>query len=921
MADSESVASAAAHRSIVVVDVADFTHPGRTHVDQLCIRDAMYDAFHQALASSGADIGQCEIEDRGDGILVLLPSGFPEDRLVTALPDALAGEVRRHNANSGGSSIFRLRMAIHAGTVHLDEHGVVGDAVNLAFRLIDAPSLKTLLRSSDGLLALVVSEPFYDGIVRDTPEAAPASYARTRVEVKNTRAIGWMRITGDGADAVPRPPIPGPRQASDQEQPVSYVRQLPRQPSDFTGREAELRRLDRWAGDAAAPREQALVGVLDGMAGSGKTALVVHWAHENVERFPDGQLYVDLHGHAPDEAMRPGAALGILLRALGLPDRQIPYDSGERAAVYRSRVADRQILILLDNAATPAQVRPLLPAAPGPLVLVTSRSRLSALVGQDGARRMTVPVLPKPEAVELLAGPRGADADHRDLETLADLCGRLPLAIRITGERIAGRSAAPLGELVEELADERARLDALTSVEDRTVGVRAAFAWSYQALPPEAAYVFRLFGAHTCPDLPLPALAALAGLELGAARRTLRLLAGLNLVSEAPGERYRLHDLMRVYATELATGAERDRALERLLHWYTEMALIADGSISPRGYGSYSLPAGEAVTAPGFPSHTDAMRWFDGERANLLALVHLARDTRRDDWAWRLSEALSGYFVIRQPWRDWIDVHDIGRGVAQRAGDPLREAWSLTRLAFALKARRRPQDAVEHAERALIGFRGAGDRLGEAQARAALAFAHRELRHPAPAIDHANRAIGLCRELGERRVESFALTALGATLRDLGRYDAALTRTVRAVARARGAGDQWFEALALDVVARIYRDLGRYDEAVAVCERALAMHEAVGDRGAVAMDLYIASGIRLKAGDPGAALAGMDGAYQIFCDIRDRYGKGVSLAGMAEALCDLGRTDEAHTHLKASIALLEGVVGPRAAQMRRLLGD
>lgn len=335
MADSESVASAAAHRSIVVVDVADFTHPGRTHVDQLCIRDAMYDALHRALASSGADIGQCEIEDRGDGILVLLPSGFPEDRLVTALPDALAGEVRRHNANSGGSSIFRLRMAIHAGTVHLDEHGVVGDAVNLAFRLIDAPSLKTLLRSSDGLLALVVSEPFYDGIVRDTPEAAPSSYARTRVEVKNTRAIGWMRITGDGADAVPRPPIPGPRQAPDQEPPVSYARWLPRQPSDFTGREAELRRLDRWADDAAAPREQALVGVLDGMAGSGKTALVVHWAHENAERFPDGRLYVDLHGHAPDEAMRPGAALGILLRALGLPDQQIPYDSGERAACTR----------------------------------------------------------------------------------------------------------------------------------------------------------------------------------------------------------------------------------------------------------------------------------------------------------------------------------------------------------------------------------------------------------------------------------------------------------------------------------------------------------------------------------------------------------------------------------------------------------
>lgn len=919
MADSEFAAAAAVHRGIVVVDVADFTHPGRTHVDQLCIRDAMYGALQRALEASGAGMTECEVEDRGDGILVLLPSEFPENRLVVDLPGALAAEVRRHNANSGGSSNFRMRMAVHAGKVHFDEHGVVGDAVNLAFRLIDAPSLKTLLRSSDGLLALVVSESFYDDVVRDTPDAAPSSYARTRVEVKMTRAIGWMRMVGDGTGS--HPPIPGPRTAPEREPPVSYARCLPRQPSDFTGREAELRRLDRWADDAAAPREQALVGVLDGMAGSGKTALVVHWAHENAERFPDGQLYVDLNGHAPDEAMRPGAALGIMLRALGLPDQQIPYDSGERAAVYRARVADRQMLILLDNAATPAQVRPLLPAAPGPLVLVTSRSRLSTLVRQDGAQRLTVPVLPKPEAVELLAGPRGADADHRDLEVLADLCGRLPLAIRITGERIAGRPAAPLAELVEELADERARLDALTSVEDRTVGVRAAFAWSYQALPPEAAYVFRLLGVHTCPDLPLPALAALAGLELAAARRTMRLLAGLNLVSEAPGERYRLHDLMRVYATELATGAERDRALDRLLHWYTEMALIADGSISPRGCGRYSLPAGEMVTAPGFPSHTDAMQWFDGERPNLLALVHLARDTRRDDWAWRLSEALSGYFVIRQPWRDWIDVHDIGRGVAQRAGDPVREAWSLTRLAFALKAIRRAHDAVEHAERALIGFCGDDNRLGEALARAALAFAHRDLGHHAPAIDHAKRAIALSQEIGEPRIESFALTALGAALRDGGRYDEALTRTVRAVALARGVGDQWFEGLALGVVARIHRDLGRYDEAVAVCERALSMHEAVGDRGAVAMDLYIVSGIRLKAGDPGAALAGMDGAYQIFCDIRDRYGKGVALAGMAEALCDLGRTDEAHTHLKASVALLEGIVGSRVTQMRRLLGD
>jgi hypothetical protein len=350
-------------------------------------------------------------------------------------------------------------------------------------------------------------------------------------------------------------------------------RQLPRGPDTFVGREQEYGALESLAKRADGT---ASICVIDGVAGAGKTALAIYAGRRLATRFPDGQLYADLRGFGPHRPpMTPDEALAGFLRALGVDPSAVPSGLDELAAMYRSLLAERHMLIVLDNAADAAQVRPLLPGAPGPLVLVTSRGRLSGLTARDGAARITLRPLAPAQAILLLGRIVGHDRVSAERQAAIDIsarCGLLPLALRIAAERVAARPRMTLNDLAGQLTAAHARLDGLDLGEEEATAVRAVFSWSYKALAPEAARMFRMLGLHTGPDIGVPAAAALAATEQAEAGHLLEVLADAHLIEESLPGRFRVHDLLHAYAAEQArtdeSAHERGSALRRVLSWY-----------------------------------------------------------------------------------------------------------------------------------------------------------------------------------------------------------------------------------------------------------------------------------------------------------------------------------------------------------------
>lgn len=350
--------------------------------------------------------------------------------------------------------------------------------------------------------------------------------------------------------------------------------QLPPDVSSFTGRVEDLATLDSLFGhgrSAAGPGPMAVViTTIAGAGGIGKTALAVHWAHRVRSGFPDGQLYVNLRGYGPGPAMSPGHALDGFLRALGMPGEAVPTDVAAMTASFRSLVADRRVLVILDNAVTADQVRPLLPGTPTCAVVVTSRNKMSGLVAHDGARRVTLDQLTPREAGQLLRdviGPSRADAEPGAVAELGRFCDFIPLALRVAADRVAARPHLRISGLVRDLAEEHRRLDVLSTGDDDPTTLRSVFSWSYRTLPPETARAFRLLGLHPGFTISTAAAAALTGTATADAGRHLDALAGVHLLTEVDRQRYQVHDLLRAYAAERAAAdeppVERQVALRR----------------------------------------------------------------------------------------------------------------------------------------------------------------------------------------------------------------------------------------------------------------------------------------------------------------------------------------------------------------------
>jgi DNA-binding SARP family transcriptional activator/predicted negative regulator of RcsB-dependent stress response len=737
--------------------------------------------------------------------------------------------------------------------------------------------------------------------------------------------------------------------------------QLPPDIDDFTGREAAAAQVQRLL-----ESEQAtaiVISAIAGKAGVGKTALAVHVAHRLRSRFADGQLYVNLRG-AEAQALDPAEVLAGFLRALGIDGTRIPEGLEERTRLYRVRLADRRVLVVLDNAASEAQVRPLMPASHGCAALVTSRASLSGL---EAAHPLTLEVLEAAQAVALLAklaGPGRVAAEPQAAQQIVRLCGLLPLAVRIAGARLAQRPQWRLARLAERLADEHRRLDELMTGD---LEVRASLALSYQGRGAEERRLFRLLGLLVAPTFPAWVAAALLDTEPTDAEALLERLVDAQLV-EAAGQdqagqlRYQLHDLLRVYARERLHLEEpalaRRVSLERMLGVYLTLAERADAVLEPSGLARFGSDPGRGQHADHPAVATvehDPLGWFEAERTSLVAAVQQACDAGLGEPAWRLADTLASFFDARAHWDDWQHTHTLALAAARRAGD--RDAqgrvlgslgdlhWYRDRLddavsclqqslaAFRATDNRRGElhcllalggidvrqgrfgDATVRLERSLAGFRELGWRSGEANALYELGEIHHHQGRLEEAIACLGQSLVLMRAVGDRPWEAPILRSLGLAHSTQGRFGEAIGCLEQSLALARASGDAHGEAYVLQGLGEVYRKQGRLDEAAAILEQSLTLARATADRAAEAYALHTVGDVRRQQGRLEEAVGCLERSLAVFRDLGYRRWEARALDSLGLLLAAKGDRIAARSAWRSALAILRELDMPEATEV------
>jgi DNA-binding SARP family transcriptional activator/tetratricopeptide (TPR) repeat protein len=767
---------------------------------------------------------------------------------------------------------------------------------------------------------------------------------------------------GAPASAAPSPPA----SAAAADRPPRPA-QLPLDVTGFTGRSDDLRRLDELllpgAGDGLAGRT-VVITAIRGTAGVGKTALAVRWAHQVAHDFPDGQLYVNLRGYDPDQPVRPTDALARFLAALGVPERDIPLDDDERAARYRSELAGRRMLIVLDNAGSVAQVRPLLPGSGASTVVVTSRDSLAGLVVVHGAHRIDLDLLPAADAVDLLRRLIGdrVDADPVAAELLAERCVRLPLALRVAAVLATSQPDRSLADVAAELADRQERLELLDAGGDPYAAVHAVFSWSIQHLPEQAARTFRRLGLHPGPDLDQYVAAALTGLEPGAARRMLETLVSAHLLHRTGHNRYGMHDLLRAYATRLTamedTSEDRDAAEDRLLGYYQASVFAAVGTLYP-GTVLYRPEVTEPVTpAPDLAERADAHGWLQAERSCLSAIAEHAAAHQRSGYVVGLARMLNRYLSSSHT-VDLITINTHALGAAERAGDLNGQAHVLRQLGVGYARVSRYEMAVDHYNRALALFQQTGDAVGEALTRIYRANVDYLRGDPKRALEGHDRAIALARQAGHRFVEAIALTNLALVEERLGHHATSYDAYQRALIIFRDLGAQYEEGVALHNLANAEMRSGQYlvaaehlrrsltvaetmdvvvmkatvldslgtlhlhleepDQATEYFRQALTQSREVGDRSSQACSISGLGEAAQLAGSSASALRFHTEALEIATDVGVRHQQARAHAGIGHAHRALGNPDLARTHYEQAHAIYTDLGMPEAEEMRAVL--
>jgi DNA-binding SARP family transcriptional activator/tetratricopeptide (TPR) repeat protein len=650
-------------------------------------------------------------------------------------------------------------------------------------------------------------------------------------------------------------------------------RELPATVPHFTGRAEELRELTRLLTHETPG--MVVISAVGGTAGVGKTALALHWAHQVAGRFPDGQLYVNLRGFGPYGA--PAPAAGVIrgfLDALGVPPERVPASPEAQAGLYRSLLSGRRMLIVLDNARDEQQVRPLLPASPASQVIVTSRNQLSGLAATDGARLLTLDVLTRAEAVQLLTvrlDAGRAAAEPATVDQIASLCACLPLALAVAAARAAARPGFALAALAAELADATGRLDALDAG-DPGSSVRAVFSWSARQLTDEAARMFRLLGIHPGPDICVPAAASLAAIAEPEARRLLHDLARAHLITEhAPG-RYTFHDLLRAYASEQAHHAGSDtgrheatgRMLDHYLHTAARAALLLEPAKEP-----VALTPPRPGAAPGQPAdHRQAMAWFEAEHHVLLAALGLATGPGFDSHAWQLPWAMAPFLYARGHWQEYAAAQRTALAAATRLGDTAAQALSGHLLANACTHLGDHDQARGHYASSLRLYQRLGNRLGEAKIHHNLGFAAERQGRYADALGHAEQGLRLYQAIGDKTNEAEALNNVGFYHGLLGDYHQARAFCRKALALSTETGNRRLEGYAWDSLGYAEHHLGNLAEAAACFQRALSLSREVGDRFAIALTLTRLGDTRHANGEMALAREAWQQALAILDDLQ-----------------------------------------------------
>jgi DNA-binding SARP family transcriptional activator len=652
--------------------------------------------------------------------------------------------------------------------------------------------------------------------------------------------------------------------------------QLPADVPDFTGRDAPLTRLRGLVAEARSKDNPAVtIAVLAGAPGLGKSALAVHAAHGLRHDFPDGQLYASLLGGS-EHPVPPDEVLARFLRDLGVDGARVPVEAEERAAMYRTRLAERQMLTVLDDARDAAQIRPLLPGSGSCAVIVTSRHRLYDLVG---SQLVDLDVLDDREAANLftrIIGAERAEAEPGAVHDVLAVCAGLPLAIRIAGARLTARRGWSVRTLADRLANQRRRMDELAAGD---LAVRAAFQVSFDALHRPApgdgidpARVFRLLGVWQGPSISLQAAAALIGEPAKRVADALEVLVDANLLDSPAPDQYRLHDLLRDYAAERAEADETPQAIgaavRRLLCWYLYTADATAGVAAPYRERVPLDPVEPGCEPLTFATAEEALDWCEQERANLVAATRQAAGQGLHDIAWKLPVAVMVCFDRHGYRAEWITTHRVALASAREIGDRRGEAWVLNNLGMVF-GYQRARDTVGYFEQALAIYSEIGEPKGQAQAANNLAYSYQLLGRHEEAVAALESAVSLQREVGTRYGEAVALCNLSEAYRELGRLDDSMASSREALGIVREIGARRHEGYALYNLGRANLDLGHAAEAADLLEQAAAIHHAEGDRRGEAEDLQYAGAAHAKAGRMTEARERAERAYSLFRNLGD----------------------------------------------------
>jgi DNA-binding SARP family transcriptional activator len=668
--------------------------------------------------------------------------------------------------------------------------------------------------------------------------------------------------------------------------PTAVPRQLPTGVRHFAGRAEEIQRLTWLADEAAGAADAGVIVAISGIAGIGKTTLAVQCGRRVADRFPDGQLYANLRGFdAGNAPVHPEEAIHDFLGALGIAADQIPSSLTGQVALYRSLLADKRMIVMLDNARDAEQVRPLLPGAPGCLVLITGRRQLISLAAAEEAQLIALAPLTTTEARELLDSRLGAErisAEPAATAELIGLCAGLPLALAIVASRAAVNPDIQLTALAAELHAAERRLDGL-SADD--MNVRGAFSWSYGHLGGEAARMFRLLAVHPGPDLTAAAAASLAGASPERARQILAELTAVGLLVERAG-RYLLHDLLRVYAAEQVraqdSAADRHAATRRLLDHYLHTAHAAALLMRPTRERVTLSPPQPGVTPEHLADQQQAMDWFGAEHHVLISAASMAADAGCYIHAWKIPWTMADFLDRRGHWHDYVATQRTALAAASRLGDVIAQAMASRLLATAFRKLAEYDRARTHIRFSLHWYHQAGDQAGQARAHRLLSQVAESQGRYAEALGHASQALSLSRALADRPQEADALNSVG-----------------------------WYHAM-----------LGAYQQARAFCWRALILHRELGNRHSEAAAWDSLGYIDYRRGRHTVAVRYFESALGLFREVGDRYHQADTLAHLGDAHYDSDEPQRARGAWEEALRLLSELNHPDASKLRtRLYGD